>query len=95
LTNKDEIKFTPVTGEYEIKFTPVTGEYELSTIRADVEYLGNRCLKKSKIPHAHSLDIDVWQFPGIDPMSFVFETPEDQEAAYAFSRYWVGRTRLY
>jgi len=67
------------------EFTPVDGTYHIDRPRADVEYLGDRFdIRKTRdLPRGC-----------IDPMSFVYETPEDQMAAYAFSRFWVGRVRL-
>ena len=78
----------------ELELTPVNGEFGVCRARADVEYLGGRDLKISRFPRGHSHDKDMRHFVGIDPMSFVLETPEDQVAAYAFSQFWVGRVRI-
>ena len=77
-----------------ITFTPSSGEYKTTPTRADIEYLGNRDLKISRFSRGYSHDRDMRHFVGIDPMSFVMETEEDQMAAYAFSQFWVGRVRI-
>ncbi len=78
----------------ELQLTPATGECSVARARADVEYLGGRDLIISRFPRGHSHDKDMRHFVGIDPMSFVLQTPEDQMAAYAFSQFWVGRVRI-
>ena len=50
--------------------------------RISIETFGSRLLKRK--PHPLSLDRE---YVGIDPMSFVQETPEDAMAAWAFSGY--------
>lgn len=82
------------TTNNELELTSLTGEYSVARARADVEYLGSRDLKISRFPRGHSHDKDMRHFVGIDPMSFVLETPEEQMAAYAFSQLWVGRVRI-